>query len=118
MKRNLTNHECVAYMAKRQPFSNKGNSIFGRDNRWYGDPYNNSIVVTFAVYSYGSHFPMYVYDYETRCWYGNSEKYSRTTSKHQSLMRPPVVEDWYDTNTLSTIAVRGIARTVERRLAA
>lgn len=118
MKRNLSNHECVAYMAKRQPFSNKGNSIFGRNNRWYGDGNEDGLVITFTVYSYGSHFPMYVFDYQTQRWYGNSDKYSRTTSKHQSLMRPAVVEDWYDTRTLSSIAHSGITRTVERRLAA
>ena len=42
----------------------------------------------YVVYSYGHHFPMYVYDYSTREWYENSEKYSPTTSKHQSQCRP------------------------------
>jgi len=118
MKRNLTNHECVIYAARLQEFSNKGGSIFGRNNKWYDESNPDGVSVSFTVYSYGTHFPMYVYDYQTQRWYGNSSKYSRTTSKHQSLMRPSVVEDWYDTNTLSSIAFRGITRVVERRLEA
>lgn len=118
MKRNLTNHECVAYAARRENFSNKGGSIFGRVNKWYGDPYKDGIAVTFTVYSYGSHFPMYVYDYDTERWYGNSSKYSLTTSKHQTIMRPPIVEQWFPTHELTQIATRGLLRTMERRLAA
>lgn len=117
MKRNLTNHECVAYAARREDFSNKGGSIYGKDiSRWDADI--GPQVVTFTVYSYGTHFPMYVYDYATQRWYGNSSKYSRTTSKHQSIMRPPIVEEWYETKDLQNISNRGIVGAIERRLAA
>ena len=40
---------------------------------------------TYVVYSYGEHFPMYVYDDEVEMWFGNEDKYSPTTSKHQRL---------------------------------
>lgn len=119
MKRNLTNHECVVYMGKREPFSNKGGSIYGQTFYTYDENSGcEEDKVSFAVFSYGRHFPMYVYDYATQRWYGNKDKYSRTTSKHQTLMRPRIVEDWYDTDTLSAIASRGIVKVVERRLAA
>lgn len=117
MKRNLTNHQCIPYAAKQQEFSNKSGSIFGRDNIWYDAGNPDGQKVTFTVYSYGSHFPMYVYDYETCRWYGNSSKYSRTTSKHQTLMRPAIVEQWFNTGELLHISQRGIAKTIERRLA-
>lgn len=118
MKRNLTNHECVAYAARRENFSNKGGSIYGKDVSWWDHATNSHQLVTFTVYSYGTHFPMYVYDYATQRWYGNSSKYSRTTSKHQSIMRPPIVEEWYETKDLQTISNRGIVGAIERRLAA
>ena len=42
----------------------------------------------YIVYSYGWHFPMYIYCRQADLWYGNSDKYSATTSKHQSQARP------------------------------
>lgn len=116
MKRNLTNHECPAYAGRQEEFSNKGNSIFGRDNHHWSKEHPEGIKTTFTVYSYGTHFPMYVYDYKTQRWYGNSSKFSRTTSKHQTIMRPPIVEGWYDTKELQTISSLGIVGLVERRL--
>jgi len=40
----------------------------------------------YIVYSYGEHYPMYIYKDKT--WYENKDKYSRTTSKHHSQLRP------------------------------
>ena len=40
----------------------------------------------YVVYSYGKHFPMYIHkDGE---WFENEDKYSQTTSKHKSQLRP------------------------------
>jgi hypothetical protein len=45
--------------------------------------------VCYAVYSYGKHFPMYVFDVTcSHAWFGNYDKYSSSTSKHQSQLRP------------------------------
>lgn len=41
---------------------------------------------TYAVYSYGFHFPLFAF--KEGQWYRNSEKYSRTTSKHRTLLQP------------------------------
>jgi hypothetical protein len=48
----------------------------------------------YVIYSYGSHFPMYVWDETAKIWLGNSDKYSRTTSTHQSKYRPSEVAKW------------------------
>ena len=42
----------------------------------------------YVVYSYGYHFPMYVF--QTGKWYENSDKYSVTTSKQQNQLRPSI----------------------------
>ena len=56
---------------------------------------------SYVVYSYGHHFPMYIY---TDKWYGNSSKYSVTTSKHQSLARPRFVDiTWLNTVELNQL---------------
>lgn len=42
----------------------------------------------YVVYSYGHHFPMYVFNRNSKEWIKNSDKYSVTTSKHQSQCNP------------------------------
>jgi len=64
-------------VTNREAFKNHNKTVYAEDR--------GSIYV---VYSYGSHFPMYVYDNERREWYGNEDKYSSTTSRHQSHARP------------------------------
>ncbi len=49
----------------------------------YGTEYG---VNNYAAFSYGAHWPLFVYYRGT--WYGNSEKYSVTTSKHKGQLRP------------------------------
>lgn len=40
----------------------------------------------YIVYSYGFHFPIFAF--VEGQWYRNSDKYSRTTSKHQTQLAP------------------------------
>ena len=42
----------------------------------------------YVVFSYGLHWPLFIYDYKLRQWYGNSDKCSTTTSKHYSRLNP------------------------------
>ena len=52
----------------------------------------------YVVYSYGYHFPMYIYDYQAGIWVGSNDRYSMSTSKHQSLCRPSAeIRCWLDT---------------------
>lgn len=118
MKRNLSNHECVVAAGNREEFSNRNNTIYGRDVRKWDGGSEDGYIVTYTVYSYGTHYPMYVYDYQTGRWYGNNTKSTRTTGKHKSLLRPHIVEEWYDTDTLDRISRCGIVSVIERRLAA
>jgi hypothetical protein len=60
--------------AARVPFKN-GN-LFGVDK---GHCY--------VVYSYGEHYPLAVFSNAAREWYINEDKYSPTTTRHQSLAR-------------------------------
>lgn len=110
MKNNLTNRECCRYAANFLEFTNKNKTIFGYSN------YKNLHPITYTVYSYGQHFPMYVYDFEKKKWYGNKDRYSMTTSKHQSMMRPSIVEEYYDTNTLGGLSQYGYEEFILRVL--
>lgn len=72
MKRT-SNSDCRNFVEEKVAF--KANNIF---SEWRDGKY--------VVYSYGKHFPMYIY--KTGKWYENSDKYSRSTSKQQTQARP------------------------------
>jgi hypothetical protein len=68
-----SNSKAEYYVHNRINF--KGNNTFGQ---WKG--------VVYKVYSYGYHFPIYAY--KAGQWYKNKDKYSVSTSKHQSQLHP------------------------------
>lgn len=113
----ITNSQARAYIMRHEEFKTGNETIFGH---YHYDFQARGIYqkVTYVVYSYGYHFPMYVYDYEAEQWVGNRDKYSRTTSKHQSITRPDNVSFWVDTDTLCNIARLGLAKSVAWRMAA
>lgn len=62
----------------------------------------------YVVYSYGWHFPMYMYCRQADLWYGNSDRYSASTTKHQSQARPTRgVDQWLTTNDMKQLLRRG-----------
>ena len=73
--RKTSNVKCSELVNEKVEF--KANNIFSehiKEDKLY------------IVYSYGHHFPIYIKYKNT--WYENSDKYSVTTSKHQSQARP------------------------------
>lgn len=77
---NISNEQnCIAIINKHK----------GWFLRSYKDPYKAGIYV---VYSYGSHYPMFIYDLETDQWFINGDRYSVTTSKQSSILRPKGVD--------------------------
>ena len=71
--KKISNIKASEYTSQQIEF--KGSNTFGE---WKNDCY--------TVYSYGYHFPMYVF--KGGKWYENSNKYSQTTSKQQTQLRP------------------------------
>jgi maltose-binding protein MalE len=104
-----TNQDARTLTRNRQEFKTSNGTIYGT---------HNLLADTYTVYSYGPHFPMYVYDYRMNEWYGNSDKYSRTTTRHQSVTRPPNVSHWVDTETLKSLAEVGVVNYLTHKLAA
>jgi hypothetical protein len=52
----------------------------------------------YVVYSYGYHFPMYIYDRQAGIWVGSNDSYSVSTSRQQSQCRPSEpIECWLNT---------------------
>lgn len=73
----------------------------------------------YVVYSYGSHFPLFIYSHLTSRWYANSDRYSQTTSKQRSQCFPfntdkPLV--YLDTDQMRLLASEGFLSLVYHRM--
>ena len=69
---------CHRYVDKLTPFTNHSGSLTG-------DYYPSKR--QYVVWSY-DHWPLYIFDKTSNTWFGNSTKYSRTTSKHSTQSMP------------------------------
>lgn len=72
----VSNHRAGQCVLERVPF--RGNNTYGRTLG--GGSY--------AAFSYGEHWPLYVWWRGGGQWYANAGWYSRSTSKHASQLRP------------------------------
>lgn len=72
--------QAVNLIATLQPV--KGNSLYSKDTDKF-----------YIVYSYGEPFPLAAYDYDNKLWYLNTDKYSVTTSRHQSIVKKALGND-------------------------
>jgi hypothetical protein len=79
------------HVSRRQSF--KCNKSLFAEHREHG----------YVVFSYGHHFPVAVYDNRTGEWTVNSDKYSPTTSRHQSTVKRGIPSG---ANEASTEAIR------------
>lgn len=93
--KKIANRDARYYVEKLLPF--KGNNTWG-ENKAHG---------AYVVYSYGFHWPMFIY--AEGVWFENGDKYSVTTKKHTSQCRPSGVETAKrSTHDLRKIAEYGI----------
>lgn len=91
-----SNNNAYKYVIDKIPF--QGSNIFAL---WLSPN-------IYSVYSYGYHFPMYIYDAKCEKWLGNKDKYSRSTGKHQRQTLPNSVDYWFDTYTMMKGAMIGL----------
>jgi hypothetical protein len=81
-----------------------GNLIAFQASNLYGVWRGN----TYVVFSYGEHFPIYLWDDIAYKWIGNKDKYSQSTTRHQALAKPYHVHRWADTEGLKSMIRDGI----------
>lgn len=90
----------------RRPF--EGSHLYARET-----VPSHGHTTLYVVYSYGPHFPIYIAetDHETGRteWYENAEKYSQTTSRHQSQANPGTACMPMTSGAMRRIAAEGIA---------
>jgi hypothetical protein len=94
----ISNRDVRLYVNRREEFETHNGTILTSMNS----------KGQYVVYSYGPHFPMYIHDEETNQWFGNSDKYSSTTSRHQSHARPDADDIiWLDTEDMRKLTYLG-----------
>jgi hypothetical protein len=122
MKR-ITNSQIGAHVMRREEFNNSTHT--GRDGRNYPDGtvfarWRNVVEVErqYMVWSFGEHWPLYVYSELTNTWFGNATKYcSPTTNRHSSLAHPSGVEiKWVPVDELKVIATKGVIGAIQQKL--
>ncbi len=92
----VSNNKAIDYVEKLEMF--QGSNTFAL---WYS--WEEGAKKLYVVYSYGHHFPMYIYDSEQGKWIGNKDKYSRSTTRHQSQLRPSSIGLWLNTDDMQNI---------------
>jgi hypothetical protein len=101
----IPNRDARLHVEQRKPF--EGSNIWGV---WQKSTIVEDESEFYVVYSYGEHFPMYVWS--EGVWFENEDKYSPTTSKHMGQCRPSRTTILLSTawmRKLATLGYRGIA---------
>lgn len=111
MKR-VSNKGCGALVAKRIPF--QGSNLFATN------VIDTDQLTVYVVYSYGHHFPMYIYDSDVDQWFANKDKYSSSTTRQQSHAYPHGVTavHYLDTNDMRTLTYMGYRKFIQQRIGA
>lgn len=82
-KARVSNRDARMYVQKLKEF--KANSLW---SEWVRDTNTDTEDARYVVYSYGTHWPLFIYEVRTDTWFENASKYSVTTSKHRSQVNP------------------------------
>jgi len=69
---------CRSFVERRVPFHTSNKQLFGY---WCDSG-------VYAVFSYGQHWPLFIFEPTTSQWFANEDKYGVTTSKHYGKAHP------------------------------
>ena len=97
-----TNQDAYSAVMAKEKFT--ASNMFAE---WISRSWEDKVRDLYVVYSYGYHFPMWVWDDSIKEWVGNKDKYSRSTTKQQSQTRPDNIKTWLDTDEIKRLVVCG-----------
>ena len=63
----------------------KANNLW---SEWVHDVNTDTKDARYVVYSYNTHWPLFIFDVRTDTWFENISKYGVTTSKHKTQSHP------------------------------
>lgn len=73
------------YVQRREAFKNSNGQLYAE---WHGLDGRENSEARYCVYSYGPHWPLFIYVPHVSTWFENKEKYGTTTSKHRTFTHP------------------------------
>jgi hypothetical protein len=79
MSKKITNRDARQYVQNFTEF--EGSNLFSSTRRLPEE-------TIYAVYSYGTHWPLFIWSEDAQAWFENEERHSVTTSKHRSQSHP------------------------------
>lgn len=111
--RRVANSKARPYVQSKLTFM--GSNLWGE---WITDPENSDDLGRYVVFSYGYHFPMWVYDMHSCQWYGNQDKFSQSTSRHCSQTIPVARDEitWLSTGFMCKLVRLGYRELIARRI--
>ena len=117
MRIRIANRDARRFVEHRMVFS--GSNLFSEVRSTILAPKES----LYIVYSYGTHWPLllcssfFTGDERVHVWVGNSDKYSRSTTRHMSLCVPHGEEIlWVPRTELLEVQSSGYAGYVKKRL--
>ena len=114
----IANREARDYVRSRKEF--RGSNLFAE---WVTVSYTDEHDQwqerdVYVVYSYGKHWPLFVFDDLAGVWFENMDSYSVTTSKHRSQAHPHVPTIACDKEVTRRVITEGVNAVVLRGEAA
>ena len=108
----IANSKCRPLVEAREPF--QGSNLWGV---WHDSTLVESTDRQYVVYSWGHHFPIYIYCEGYNQWFGNIDRFSRSSTKHQYQARPFDVEiHWLPIQLMVLLATCGYNEFAKRRV--
>jgi hypothetical protein len=109
----IANKNAREYVLQRKPF--EGNNLYAVTRQSLSpDPENFNTVQHYVVYSYGEHYPLFIYI--GGHWFENEDKYSVSTSKHRSQSHPHAVTFPLSTRWMKVLAEQGYVALAKMRV--
>jgi len=99
----IRNRDAGSYADRHAEF--RGSNMYGL---WRGPN-------LYIAWSYNNHFPMVVWDAKAEAWFHNSDRYSMTTSKHQTYVGQRG-QPMTTTQLQALIYAGGVVNLVSRRM--
>jgi len=108
--RMVTNRDMGKVVGERTEFNNSKRSCFARWEDVSGER-------MYIVFSYGVHWPLYIFHESTSTWYGNETRYSAPTTRRHSTLACPRSSNikWLDVDDMIDIATFGLVGTIQRK---
>lgn len=102
----IANKSARALVKKRRPF--EGSHLYAREQ-----VPSHGHTTLYVVFSYGPHFPIFIAETDNETghteWYENADKYSQSTTRHQSQCDPETRCTLMTPGAMRRIAAEGIA---------